>query len=321
MDKRTLERTIDTLSKVISITEEQKKNMYTKYIDMNEKDVIKDLAKAAYRLLGPNSPYYDYVLTIIRNIKPDICPPIEKFKEVLNKMFTNEIDGNMSMEENHELINTTLYKACTLMNEAGIDYYIVGALPCFIKAGIPLFRYHDDIDIMVNENDIPKTREIMEMMGYKFQDDRFPTVERYEEMQKHKPPHTVLAQNPDNEFHIGFFCFRREPDNSITKREYEHRLENGEVKTDVLERRNGVIGTELKFDDHPISFAGTTFRAGSLEDTYHLKQCTSRPKDLTDMAKLAPYIDQAKLEEIKKHPAEEIMLRGVLKEGAPGMRF
>ena len=63
-------------------------------------------------------------------------------------MFSNQIDGNMSLVENHKLINDSLKHFCVLFNKYDIDYYIVGALPCFIKTKQKLFRYHDDIDIM-----------------------------------------------------------------------------------------------------------------------------------------------------------------------------
>lgn len=87
-----------------------------------------------------------------------------------------------------------------LFNQYGIDYYIVGALPSFLRKGQELFRYYDDIDIMVNEADISKVAEIIEATGYQFYDNRFPSKERFEETRQNPPPHTILAQNPDNEF-------------------------------------------------------------------------------------------------------------------------
>lgn len=88
----------------------------------------------------------------------------------------------MSLEENHRLVNESLTKFTTLFNQYGIDYYIVGVLPCFLKTGQQLFRYHDDIDIMVKD-DISKIAKIVELSSYKFQDDRFPNLERFQEIQ------------------------------------------------------------------------------------------------------------------------------------------
>ena len=226
MEKLQLQNTINNLSRIIDISEEKKLELISKYSTMNDKEVIKELSQIVYRIFGNNIELYDYALNIIRNINPIVCPSVEEMKSILNKMFSNQIEGNMSLEENHKLVNESLIHFTSLFNQYGIDYYIVGALPCFLKTGQELFRYHDDIDIMVNEDDIPMLAEIIEKSGYKFNDDRFPSLERYNEMQVNNPPHTVLAQNPNNEFHLGFFCFRRENDNSITMREYSHRLEN-----------------------------------------------------------------------------------------------
>lgn len=204
-----------------------------------------------------------------------------------------------------------LVKFTTLFNQYGIDYYIVGAFPCFIKTGQKLFRYHDDIDIMVNEKDIPKVSEIVELSGYKFFDDRFPNVERFNQMQVTRPPHTVLAQNPNNEFHLGFFTFRRETDNSITMTEYSHRLENDIVVVDLLERKSTPIGTILRYDETPVMYLGTYFKTSTIESVYNLKQYTKRPKDITDIQKLELFIDSKKLEELYRNPNVNIESKNI----------
>ena len=311
MDIIKLKNTIESLCKVVNIPEDKKQELINKFSNLSETDVIRELAQVVYRVLAGDEEKYDYCLGVIRNINPDICPPVEEMKARLSKMFSNEVEGHMSLEENHNLVNESIVKFTTLLNQQGIDYYIVGALPCFLKTGIPLFRYHDDIDIMINEEDIPKVAEIIETSGYQFHDDRFPSLERYEEMGKKQPPHTVLAQNPDNEFHLGFFTFRREQDNSITVREYSHHLDNGEVVVDVLERQIDPVGTELRYDDNPTEYMGTTFRTGTIESVYALKAYTRRPKDITDMQKLEPFIDKQKLEELKQHPENKVEIHNI----------
>lgn len=311
MNSIQLERTLDSLSKIIPVDEEKKKELFLKYSSMNDVEVIKELSSIAYRILESNQELYDYSLTVIRNINPEVCPPIEEMKSILSKMFSNEVEGNMSLEENHKLVNESLVTFTNLFNQYGIDYYIVGALPCFLKTGQQFFRYHDDIDIMVNEDDIPKIAEIIELSGYKFQDDRFPGLERFYEMKKNKPPHTVLAQNPSNEFHLGFFTFRRELDNSITMREYSHRLEDEKVVVDVLERQSDPIGTSLRYDEVPTSYLGTTFKTSTIESVYNLKGYTKRPKDITDMQRLEPFIDKEKLAQLSAHPNHNVEIQNI----------
>lgn len=311
MDSIKLNNTIDILSKIITVPEEKKRELRIKYSSLSESEVIKDLSQIVYRVLGSNEELYNYSLEVIRNINPQICPPVKEMKSRLSRMFSNEVDGNMSLDENHKLINEELVRFTTLLNQAEIDYYIVGALPCFLKTGQPLFRYHDDIDIMVNEEDIPKVAEIIQSTGYEFHDDRFPSLERLKEMEQNKPPHTVLAQNPNNEFHLGFFTFRREQDNSITMREYSHRVENETVVVDVLERQSDPIGTLLRYDDNPTEYMGTTFRTSTVESVYSLKEYTRRPKDVTDNEHLTPFIDRKKLDALKQHPDQNVVIQNI----------
>lgn len=311
MNSIKLNNTIDKLSKIITVSEEKKQELITKYSSLSESEVIKALSQIVYRVLGSNEELYNYSLEVIRNINPQICPPVEEMKSRLSRMFSNEVDGNMSLDENHKLINEELVRFTTLLNQAEIDYYIVGALPCFLKTGQQLFRYHDDIDIMVNEEDIPKLAEIIQSTGYKFHDDRFPSLERLKEMEQNKPPHTVLAQNPNNEFHLGFFTFRREQDNSITMREYSHRVENGTVVVDALERQSDLIGAMLRYDDNPTEYMGTTFRTSTVESVFSLKEYTRRPKDVTDNEHLKPFIDEKKLSALKQHPNQNVEIKNI----------
>lgn len=317
MDVLKLQNTIDKLSRVVNVSDEKQQELITKYSTMGEQEVIKELSQIVYRILGDKEELYSYSLEVIRNINPEICPPVEEMKSILNRMYSNEVEGNMSLEDNHKLVNESLVRFTTLFNQYGIDYYIVGALPCFLKTGQQLFRYHDDIDIMINEDDIPRVAEVIALCGYEFHDDRFPSLERFQEMQSSKPPHTVLAQNPNNEFHLGFFTFRREKDSSITMREYSHRMEDGIVAVDVLERQSDPIGTALRYDETPTSYMGTSFRTSTIESVYALKGYTRRPKDITDMQKLEPFIDKQKLEALKQHPNQNVEIHNIESISSP----
>ena len=305
---------IDKISTKFPVPEEQKERLANELSSRGETEVIKELANIVYRVFHNQEDNLLFSLEAIRTINPNICPPVEQMKEILDKQFANEISGNMTKEENNKLVLESLKEFTKLLNEEGIDYYVVGALPTFLKIGQPLFRYHDDIDIMVKEEDIPRLKAIMESKGYSFQDDRFPTPERVREMQEKKPPHTVMAQNPDNEFHLGFFTFRRESDGSIIDREYTHRIENGEVVVDVRETRMDPVLASLRYDDEHVQFEWASFRCCSPEYTYILKGYTKRQKDYTDMDIIRPKLNMEKLAEIEKHPITREIIHGVKEE-------
>lgn len=46
---------------------------------------------------------------------------------------TNYTPGNITIEENHQLISDTLKSLCDRLNELNVDYYVVGALSTFIE--------------------------------------------------------------------------------------------------------------------------------------------------------------------------------------------
>ena len=137
MDVLKLQNTIDKLSRVVNVPDEKQQELITKYSTMDEQEVIKELSQIVYRILGDKEELYSYSLEVIRNINPEICPPVEEMKSILNRMYSNEVEGNMSLEDNHRLVNESLVRFTTLFNQYRIDYYIVGALPCFLKTGQP----------------------------------------------------------------------------------------------------------------------------------------------------------------------------------------
>ena len=61
-----------------------------------------------------------------------------------------------AIKDNHKLVGDTLPWLLQELSDHKIDYYLVGALPCYLLTGEKSIRYHDDIDIMLNEEDIEK---------------------------------------------------------------------------------------------------------------------------------------------------------------------
>lgn len=136
--------------------------------------------------------------------------PAEIKQSGLDVKNNNIKPGQMLIQENHELIDMTLQNLCTGLNELGVDYYLVGALPCYLLTGAEDKRYHDDIDLMLNERDIPKVQAMLEKSDFTFSDDRMDSPKRVK-AGKTMPSgdHEVCARHNSSEFHIGFFCFER----------------------------------------------------------------------------------------------------------------
>lgn len=207
------------------------------------------------------------------------------------------------MEENHELIYKTIQTVCSRLNELKVDYYLVGALSTFIGTNTPLFRYHGDIDFMVAEKDLDKVRQALEGTDYEFLDDRFNNHKVLRNGIGHtQGEHEVIANHKYNEFHLGFFLFRREQDNSLTVREYFMREnENGERVPMVLERHYPEELANLEYTQCEIEYAGTRFRTSTPESVFSKKIYTRHEKDLLDIKALEGKIDKVKLAELDKY--------------------
>lgn len=177
---------------------------------------------------------------------------------------------------------------------------------------------------MVAEKDIEKVREALVDTDYKFSDDRFNNQKRLEEGVGHtQGEHEVIANHKDNEFHLGFFLFRREPDQSITIREYfMQERENGERVPMVLERNCPKELVDLEYTVEETEFAGTRFRTSTPESVYAKKMSTRHEKDMLDIEALKDKIDERKIEEAKKYqttlkiieatPEKTVISEGVL---------
>ena len=210
----------------------------------------------------------------------------EQLVENAKKVIDNNIKpGQMPIEENHKLVHDTLIKLCDKLTNNNIDYYLVGALPCYLLTGEKDERYHDDIDLMLNEVDIPKVQKLLEGTDFDFKDKRLDTPKRQKPGQlRPGGDHEVMAQHKTSEFHLGFFCFERGKDGEVIHKDY-FKDENGELK--VYKHMITPEESKLDFDDTLHTYGGTQFKMGSLESTYSIKKSTmnnpGREKDATDV--------------------------------------
>lgn len=156
---------------------------------------------------------------------------------------------------------------------------------------------------MIAEKDIEKVREALVGTDYDFSDDRFDNKKTLTEGVGHtQGEHEVIANHKENEFHLGFFLFRREQDQSITIREYfMQEGENGEKIPMVLERHCPKELVDLEYTSEETEFAGTKFRTSTPESVYAKKMHTRHAKDMLDIEALKDKVDERKIAEAQKY--------------------
>lgn len=288
------------------VSEDQVQVMLEKLYGMKSvKEAMDSLAMNVSKVFGKPEFKTQFAESIqdILHIDPSVySSPKELLAQLQRNIETNYTPGNISIEENHALINKTLKVICDKLNALGVDYYVVGALSTFIETGTPLFRYHGDLDFMVSEADLPKVQEALADSYYNFSDDRLNNKKNYSPEAGHtRGEHEVIANHKENEFHLGFFLFRREKDQSITVREYFMEEENGVKIPKILERHIPSELARLEYSEETTEFAGTSFRTSTPESVVLKKMHTRHPKDLLDIKALKGKVDYDKMEEMKRY--------------------
>lgn len=287
------------------VSDEELKKRIDSYQKYDSKDKIYYEICMDLYILFNDQVMFDYAIDYIGNFLSDF-PSKEEINEKLNSKFIHRKDGSMMLDDNHKLIEDTLKFLCKKFNDAEIDYFLVGALPCYLKTNTPLIRYHDDIDFMINEDDLEKVEEILRDSEYTFHDKRLDSPKRWKESTGMPGgDHEVMAQHKSSEFHLGFFCFKRGKDNEIIQREYFKVLEDGVEKTKVFERIDSKEKSDLKYPDELVRYKDIIFKMGSLESTYNIKKYTmrqpGREKDIADvlMIERSGILNMELLEQIK----------------------
>ena len=257
------------------------------------------LAYTVHNTLSGNPEKYKEAIDAVKEVEPERTDLEETLQYNIDH---NYVPGNIPIEENHKLIADTLRRVCDKLNEKGIDYYVVGALSVYLKTQTDLFRYHGDIDFLIPEDKIEEVAEAIQGTDYVFSDDRFDNKRTYTEEVGHaQGEHEVIANHKDNEFHLGFFLYRREKDGAITIREYfmQDDPETGKKVPMVLERYLSKELSELEYSDEVTEFAGTSFRTSTPESVMLKKMYTKHDKDLKDIEALKDKIDPEKMENLR----------------------
>ena len=247
----------------------------------DNKTIIDSLAYRVIALYENDNSKLLESLVLIQNLDPSIYSNWQDIlKEAEINKATNHRPGDIGVKENHELIDRTLVEVCNKLNALRVDYYVVGALSSFIGTNTPLFRYHGDIDFMVAEEDLDKVRAALQGTDYVFEDNRLNNSKTRKPGSNHTSgEHEVIANHKDNEFHLGFFLFKRNPDNSLDIREYY--MEKGEPQ--VLIRHMPRELVELEYTNKTTEYHGTRFRTSTPESVIAKKESTRHGKDLLDI--------------------------------------
>ena len=216
LQKQTITKLVYTFAQKAKITNQNEiTNTINRLCSMNINDSIDAILVSLNDLLNKKLITKD---DIFSNVASIIMLNNEKYKsasdliERLNWIKNMNMEHpSMSLSENHQLVIETFDKFNELLN-GNLDCYYTGGLMGYLATNHRLERYHGDLDLFINEQQLIALKELVDSS----QDFDFVSNMDHKEVNGHEYK-IVYKGTPMS---IGLLLFERQPDHSITTKEY-----------------------------------------------------------------------------------------------------
>lgn len=188
---------------------------------------------------------------------------------------------SMPLSENHKLIIEAFDSFNKLIN-GKFDCYYTGGLMCYIATNRKLERYHGDLDLLINEQQLVDLKALVDSS------DNFEFISNMEH--KEVSGHEYKIVYKDTMMSIGLFLFERQADNSITTKEYYIEHKDGNRQIFVDEHHLSKNYTDMSYSNLIRYHNNYPYKMVSLERIYNAKK-NLRPKDSHDAETIKNDID------------------------------
>jgi len=193
----------------------------------------------------------------------------------------NMTHPQMPLSENHKLVIEAFDKFNQIIG-TNFDSYYTGGLMGYLATSHPLERYHGDLDLFINEEQLEALYEIV------MQSEDFEFISNMDH--KEENGHEFKIQYKGTPMSIGLFLFERKPNNEIVIKEYYHLNNNPSEELLVNEQHLSPEYAQMIFANDIRNHNGIPYRMQSLESIYNSKK-KSRPKDRYDATIIKDSID------------------------------
>ena len=211
---------------------------------------------------------------------------IERYRW-LKKMNINPNDFHL--EENHKLIMEIFDNFNKMLNESEIEYYYTSGILSYLLVNKPLERYHHDLDVFINMNDLEKLENICHNYNFSFErknGDRSDTTKRI--MLK-------MYYNNIIDIPITVFMYVKNDDLSIVQKDY-FTDENNDKFVEYIYNSPEIV--QLSFSNIPQYHNNIKYFAITLEALF-LSKNGNREKDIYDCNIFKDVLDKEKLRKLE----------------------
>ena len=190
--------------------------------------------------------------------------------------------AQMTLMENHQIIIEMFDKFNELLN-GNFDCYYTGGIVGYLATNHSLERYHSDLDLLFNENDLEKLYKLIE------ENEDFNLEGDIVEKDAHGHEFKITYKNMP--ITIGLFLFERSSDEGLITKDYHYELdEDDNLVLYVDEHHYTNEYTTLAFSDTIRTHNGFPYKMQSLEAIYNNKK-NGRAKDEFDLEIIKDQVD------------------------------
>ncbi len=285
IQKEQIKKIVYTFTKLANVNDERICNdLISRLSAMSEEDVIdylvvalNDLAEKGQVKIEDIFSNVDLITSLSEKYssKEDLMSRLNWLKSM------NMTHPQMPLSENHQLVIEAFDKFNQIIG-TNFDSYYTGGLMGYLATNHPLERYHGDLDLFINEEQLQSLYELVK------QNDEFEFISNMDH--KEENGHEFKIQYKGTPMSIGLFLFERKPDNEIVIKEYYHTNNNPNEELLVNEQHLAPEYAEMIFANDIREHNGISYRMQSLESIYNAKK-NSRPKDKYDASIIKDSID------------------------------
>ena len=285
IQKEQIKKIVYTFAKLANVNDENICNdLINRLSVMNEEDVIDYLVVALSDLSEKGQIKADDIFSNIDLItslsekyssKEDLMTRLNWLKSM------NMTHPQMPLSENHKLVIEAFDKFNQIIG-TNFDSYYTGGLMGYLATNHPLERYHGDLDLFINEEQLEALYEIV------MQSEDFEFISNMDH--KEENGHEFKIQYKGTPMSIGLFLFERKPNNEIVIKEYYHLNNNPSEELLANEQHLSPEYAQMIFANDIRNHNGIPYRMQSLESIYNSKK-NSRPKDRYDATIIKDSID------------------------------
>lgn len=213
------------------------------------------------------------------------CEKYKTTEDLMNRLSwlksMNMEHPQMPLSKNHQLVLEVFDRFNEVIG-TNFDAYYTGGLMGYLATKHPLERYHGDLDLFINEDQL----EVLSELITQSQDFEFISNMDHKEQNGHE----FKVQYKGTPMSIGLFLFERKPDDEIVIKEYYHLNNNPNEELLVNEKHLAPEYAKMIYSKQVREHNGIPYRMQSLESIYNAKK-NSRPKDRYDASVIKDSVD------------------------------